>query len=75
MAESHQPDVLREMTRLGIGWVVLPAVQAETGPAPLRRALQEPVVSRRLALVRRAQVDTSAALDDVLDRLVAAAGR
>lgn len=75
VAESHQPDVLREMTRLGIGWVVLPAVQAETGPAPLRRALPDPVVNRRLALVRRAQVDTSAALDDVLDRLVAAAGR
>ena len=37
-AESHQPDVLREMVHLGLGWTVLPVVQAETGDRPLRRA-------------------------------------
>ncbi len=73
VAESHQPDVLREMTRLGIGWVVLPAVQAETGPAPLRRVVDQPVLSRSLALVRRAHVDPSPTVQDVLDRLSAAA--
>ena len=28
VAESHQPEVLREMARLGVGWTVLPEVQA-----------------------------------------------
>lgn len=37
-AESHQPDVLREMVHLGLGWTVLPVVQAETGDRPLGRA-------------------------------------
>lgn len=40
VAESHQPEVLREMVRLGLGWTVLPTVQAESGPgrlSPVRR--------------------------------------
>jgi len=28
VAESHQPDVLREMARLGMGWTVLPQAQS-----------------------------------------------
>jgi len=31
VAESHQPDVLREMTRLGMGWTVLPESQSGRG--------------------------------------------
>lgn len=31
VAESHQPDVLRAMVGLGLGWTVLPVVQAEMG--------------------------------------------
>ena len=38
VAESHQPDVLREMVALDFGWTVLPVSQAETGERPLRRA-------------------------------------
>ncbi len=38
VAESHQPEVLREMVGLGLGWTVLPTVQAESGPRPLARA-------------------------------------
>lgn len=38
VAESHQPEVLREMVQLGLGWTVLPVAQAETGARPLKRA-------------------------------------
>lgn len=31
VAESHQPDVLRAMVGLGLGWTVLPVIQAEQG--------------------------------------------
>lgn len=44
VAESHQPDVLREMVRLGLGWTVLPPSQAgdgslTAGPELFRRTL------------------------------------
>ena len=35
VAESHQPEVLREMVRLDTGWTVLPVSQAEHGDRPL----------------------------------------
>ncbi len=42
VAESHQPEVLAEMVRLGVGWTVLPVIQAERGPDPLRRVGRAP---------------------------------
>lgn len=54
IAESNQPDVLREMVRLGMGWTVLPVIQAETEPAPLVRARPEPLLTRWLVAARRA---------------------
>lgn len=59
VAESHQPEVLREMVRLGMGWTVLPTVQAEPANDPLRRARRRPLTTRTLVAVRRAD-----ALDD-----------
>lgn len=53
VAESHQPDVLREMVRLGLGWTVLPIAQAEAQPDPLRRARRTPLTTRRLVAARR----------------------
>ncbi len=53
VAESHQPEVLREMVNLGLGWTVLPVSQAEAGPAPLTRVDTEPLLRRRLTAVRR----------------------
>ncbi len=53
IAESHQPDVLREMVRLGLGWTVLPVVQAEFGPEPLKPARIKPLVERSLVAVTR----------------------
>lgn len=61
VAESHQPDVLREMVRFGAGWTVLPSSQAEDGPRGLEhgRALttRQLVVATRASAVRDPAVD------------------
>lgn len=55
VAESHQPEVLAEMARLGVGWTVLPEVQAHPGRGGRRRPAERVVLaSRRLVLARRA---------------------
>lgn len=64
VAESHQPEVLREMVRLGTGWTVLPRAQAEDGARPLRDG--RPLASRQLVLATRA----SAVRDPAVDLLV-----
>ncbi|MEO1059088.1 MAG: LysR family transcriptional regulator [Actinomycetota bacterium] len=69
VAESHQPDVLREMVRLGTGWTALPRAQADQGAVNLvevrsllRRELvaavrdgtvRQPVVDDLIATLRR----------------------
>lgn len=60
VAESHQPEVLREMARLGVGWTVLPGVQAgrvqggRGGRAKAGRNDPPPVIlaSRQLVVAR-----------------------
>jgi DNA-binding transcriptional LysR family regulator len=71
VAESHQPEVLREMVRLGLGWAVLPVGQAESGPGRLRRARPEPVAVRHLAAVRRRDRPPTPAADALVAALVA----
>lgn len=51
--ESHQPEVLVEMVRLGLGWTVLPTAQAEQGSPRLARATAEPLLSRTISAVTR----------------------
>lgn len=51
--ESHQPEVLVEMVRLGLGWTVLPTTQAEHGEHGLSRAMAEPLLSRTISAVTR----------------------
>lgn len=51
--ESHQPEVLCEMVRLGLGWTVLPTAQAEHGPQRLTRAIAEPLCTRTISAVTR----------------------
>jgi DNA-binding transcriptional LysR family regulator len=51
--ESHQPEVLVEMVRLGLGWTVLPTTQAEHGAHRLARAMTEPLLSRTISAVTR----------------------
>lgn len=53
VADSSQPEVLREMVRLGVGWAVLPKVEAERGPHPLAPARKSPLITRRLGLATR----------------------
>ncbi|MCD9624489.1 LysR family transcriptional regulator [Rhabdothermincola salaria] len=70
VAESHQPEVLREMARLGVGWTVLPELQAREGPRR-RRPSGEPEVlaTRRLVIARRAGRVTNPAADTLANAL------
>lgn len=67
VAESHQPDVLREMVRLGTGWTVLPRAQAESGDRPL--SIGQVIGDRRLVLCRRSGATVDPAVDVLADRL------
>lgn len=70
VAESHQPEVLREMVRLGMGWTVLPISQAETGTHPLVRARRKPLFRRKLVAVRRQGSLPHPNVDQLLSALV-----
>lgn len=63
-AESHQPDVLAQMARLGLGWTVLP-----THGLPDDVAVGPELAQRRLVLARRANSVTDPAADELADRL------
>ncbi len=71
VAESSQPAVLREMVQLGMGWTVLAPVDAEREPHALQRAVEAPVAERVLALCRRSDREPSAALQRLVDVLLA----
>lgn len=66
-AESHQPDVLREMVRLGFGWTVLPKIQGELVESDL--TVGEPLLKRKLVLARRAKSIHDPAADELVARL------
>jgi len=74
VAESHQPEVLCEMVRLGIGWVVLPTVQAEARPDQLTRADGPALLERRLLSARRRGAPDNPALDLLVENMTAAQG-
>ena len=65
-AESHQPDVLREMVELGLGWTVLPRSQGESGPTEVE--VGDHLLTRRLVLARRADSIHDPAADDLAAR-------
>lgn len=65
VAESHQPEVLREMVLLGLGWTVLPTVQA-AGLTPARAA---PIATRRLVVARRIAAAPLPAADALIHTL------
>jgi DNA-binding transcriptional LysR family regulator len=69
VAESHQPEVLRGMVALGMGWTILPVAQAEAGPHPLRRAQPEPLMSRQLVVARRFGAAPDPAADALVERM------
>lgn len=66
VAESHQPDVLREMTRLGMGWTVLP--QAQSGRTEADRDVV--VAERHLVLVRPTSRSDNPAADQFTEALI-----
>ncbi len=68
VAESHQPEVLAAMVRLGLGWTVLPRIQAG-GPEPLEPIAGEPLVCRHLVAARRRDGVPRPVVDDVLRAL------
>jgi len=61
VAESHQPEVLREMVTLGLGWTVLPTVQAGRLRAVRSLTKRTLVVARRAAAAPNAAADALAA--------------
>ncbi len=70
VAVSHQPEVLRTMVDLGLGWTVLPVAQAESGPLPLRRATAPPIAQRRLVAARRRGSLRQPATEALVDTLM-----
>ena len=72
VAESHQPDVLREMVAMGLGWTVLPVSQAESGDHPMTPARLRPVAERRLVLARRTDTVSDPSVDALAAALTAA---
>ena len=74
VAESHQPEVLRGMVAVGMGWTVLPVRQAETKPNPLQRAHPEPLLTRQLVCARRRSAVASPAVDLLLADLLTDSG-
>lgn len=71
-AESHQPEVLRQLVNLGLGWTVLPVLQAETEPNPLVRARRAPLLTRRLVAIRRRATPVDPLAAELTARLRAA---
>ncbi len=73
VAESSQPAVLCEMVRLGMGWTVLSAVDAEREPHFLQRALKRSVAERALTLARRQDRPPTEALIRFMSMLISEA--
>lgn len=67
VAESHQPDVLREMVRIGLGWTVLPAGAGRRVSATL--AVGPEIARRRLIVARRAAAVPNQAGEDLEHQL------
>jgi DNA-binding transcriptional LysR family regulator len=63
IAESHQPEVLREMVQLGLGWTVLPAGRRDGAGL----AVGDRIADRRLVVARRADAVPNPA-GDALER-------
>lgn len=63
-AESHQPDVLVQMVRLGLGWTVLPR-----HGLPDDVTIGPEVAVRRLVLARRSASVSDPAVDELAARL------
>ena len=72
VAESSNPDVLRQMVRLGVGWCALPEDVAETGASPLTRLPGAPLTERGIVAIRRADALPNASAERLFEDLRAA---
>lgn len=72
LAESHQPGVLIEMVRMGLGWTVLPVA---TNSLPEGIIVGPRVGTRELVIVRRDGLALDPAADALVDLLRTAARR
>ena len=70
VAESSNPDVLRQMVRLGVGWCALPEEVAESGTRPLTRLPGPPLATRAIAAIRRSDALPNVSADLVFEALV-----
>ncbi len=68
-AESSNPDVLRQMVRLGVGSCVLPRTVGESGADPLVPYEKGPLARRTLSLVRRHDALPNTAADNLAAEL------
>ena len=71
VAESHQPEVLREMVLLGVGWTVLP-VAGMTGLDELDM-IDPALTERQLVLLQRGRATPNAAAAELAGSLTATA--
>lgn len=67
VAESHQPEVLREMVHLETGWTVLPTSQGEHGDRPLSDGLR--LTTRQLVLATRSGSVHDPVVDEMAETL------
>jgi DNA-binding transcriptional LysR family regulator len=65
-AESSNPDVLRQMVRLGVGSCVLPRTVGESGTGALKPFEKSPLTARTLSLIRRHDALPNAAADQLV---------
>ena len=70
VAESHQPEVLREMVILGMGWTVLPRSQGEGGAAG--PTVGQQLLERDLVIATRSGSVSDPAADALAAALLAA---
>jgi len=73
VAESSNPDVLRQMVRLGVGWCALPQGVAENGASPLLRLPGAALAHRCIVAIRRADALPNASAEQLFDDLRASA--
>lgn len=73
VAESHQPDVLREMVLLGLGWTVLPSSQGDDGRGRPGLTVGPRLLERPLVLARRTGSISDPAADELAAELTAQA--
>ncbi len=75
VAESNQPAVLSEMVLIGMGWTVLPRIQAERPPASLTPVQKTPLLKRSLVAATRDSNLVNPAASELVSALLQQATR